>query len=100
MCRLKLGDADSMQCATFLLVGVNPPPSRQHDPTMPSIHHDGTLPPSFRTTLNTVLDPANCSGSLLLPATASHFAVDHVLYHGKMPAIVWDVDGSHYGLGI
>lgn len=35
----------------------------------------------------------------LLPATATHFAVDHVLYHGKMLAIVWDVDGSHYGLG-
>ena len=35
----------------------------------------------------------------LLPATATHFAVDHVLYHGRMLAIVWDADGSHYGLG-
>ena len=35
----------------------------------------------------------------LVPKTASHFAVDHILYHGKMVAIVWDVDGSHYGLG-
>ena len=35
----------------------------------------------------------------LLPSTASHAAVDHVLYHGRMLAFVWDVDGSHYGVG-
>jgi hypothetical protein len=35
----------------------------------------------------------------LLPATATHFAADHILYHGRMIAIVWDKDGSHYGLG-
>ena len=35
----------------------------------------------------------------LVPRDASHFAVDHILYHGKMVAIVWDDDGSHYGIG-
>ena len=36
----------------------------------------------------------------LLPAGAlSHFAVDHVLYHGRLLSFVWDVDGSHYAVG-
>jgi len=29
----------------------------------------------------------------------SHFAVDHVKYHGYYLSIVWDADGSHYGMG-
>lgn len=36
---------------------------------------------------------------LVPPGLLTHFAVDHVLYHGHMLAIVWDEDGSHYGVG-
>eukprot|EP00929_Paragymnodinium_shiwhaense_P095082 TRINITY_DN56042_c0_g1_i1.p1 TRINITY_DN56042_c0_g1~~TRINITY_DN56042_c0_g1_i1.p1 ORF type:complete len:246 (+),score=14.70 TRINITY_DN56042_c0_g1_i1:73-738(+) len=29
----------------------------------------------------------------------SHFAVDHIKYHGHNLSIIWDADGSHYGMG-
>ena len=36
----------------------------------------------------------------LLPAGAlTHFAVDHVRYHGHALSFVWDEDGSHYHRG-
>lgn len=36
----------------------------------------------------------------LVPIDAlTHFAVDHVLYHGHYLSVVWDADGSHYGYG-
>ena len=33
----------------------------------------------------------------LVPPGTTHFALDHVRYKGAMLAIVYDVDGSHYG---
>jgi hypothetical protein len=29
----------------------------------------------------------------------THFAVDHIKYHGRYLSVVWDEDGTHYGVG-
>ena len=36
---------------------------------------------------------------LVSPDSVDHFAVDHILYHGRMLSIVWDKDGTHYNQG-
>jgi len=36
---------------------------------------------------------------LVPPGALTHFALDHVFYHGHYLSVIWDADGSHYGFG-